>query len=111
MPACSAPANSLPDDADLARNIIGVIGGLDRYELPDAKGRKSLAHWLKGNTDEFLQRFREEVFATTTSDFRRLGEALAELSRQGHVVVMGSGAALREANAGRQDKLQLLQVI
>jgi Zn-dependent M16 (insulinase) family peptidase len=102
---------SLPDDADLARNIIGVIGGLDQYELPDAKGRRSLAHWLKGDTDEHLQRFREEVFSTTTSDFRRLAEALAELGRQGHVVVMGSEEALREAYAARQDKLQLLKVI
>ena len=62
--------------------------------MPDAKGYTSLTRYLTGETDERLQRFRDQALATTTADFRRLGEALEALKTTGDVVVLGGREAL-----------------
>ena len=38
-------------DNDLTRSIIGVIGDVDGYEFPDAKGYSSMWRQLTGTTD------------------------------------------------------------
>lgn len=87
------------NEDELTKNIIGAIGDVDAYQLPDAKGFTSMARWLIGETDEMRQQMREEILATTVADFRRLGEALAELNRRARVVVMGSPDALNNLNS------------
>jgi len=48
-------------DQDLVRSIIGAIGSIDTYRLPDAKGFTSLMWEITDNTDENRQRRREEA--------------------------------------------------
>jgi Zn-dependent M16 (insulinase) family peptidase len=98
-------------DAELTRSIIGVIGDLDAYQTPDAKGWTSLANSLTGATDEYNQRRREEVLSASPADFRHLADALAELARHAHVVVLGSEQAITEANARLREPLQVTKVI
>jgi Zn-dependent M16 (insulinase) family peptidase len=98
-------------EAELTRNIIGVIGGMDTYQMPDAKGWTSMANWLIGATDELNQRRREEILSASPADFRKLADALAELARHGNVVVLGSEQAIAEANAKREDVLQVTKLI
>ena len=43
-------------DAELTRNIIGTIGEVDTYRLPDAKGFASMQRHLIGDTDEARER-------------------------------------------------------
>ena len=40
-------------EQDLVRSVIGVIGSVDTYRLPDAKGFTSLIWELSGDTEEF----------------------------------------------------------
>ena len=47
-------------DQDLVRSIIGAIGSIDTYRLPDAKGFISLMWELTGNTDENRQQRRAQ---------------------------------------------------
>ena len=84
-------------DDELTRAIIGAIGAIDAYQLPDAKGYTSLTRYLTGETDERLQRFRDQALATTTADFRRLADALEGVKAAGDVVVLGSREALESA--------------
>ncbi len=81
-------------DDELTRGIIGAIGSIDAYQLPDAKGYTSLTRYLTGETDERLQRFRDQALGTTTADFRKLADALEALKTSGDVVVLGSREAL-----------------
>jgi Zn-dependent M16 (insulinase) family peptidase len=86
-------------DDELTRAIIGAIGAIDAYQLPDAKGFTSLTRYLTGETDERLQKFRDEVLSTTMADFRALADALEQVNAAGDVVVLGSREALEAANA------------
>lgn len=95
---------------DLTRSIIGAIGAIDAYQLPDAKGFTSLSRYLTGDSDETLQHHRDEVLATTAADFKQLAGALDGLRDQGQVVVMGSPDALAMANAERE-WLQITKVL
>ena len=87
-------------DDELTRAIIGAIGAIDAYLLPDAKGYTSLVRHLTGETDERLQQFRDEVLSTTTADFHALAGALAAARDGGDVVVLGSREALEGAGVG-----------
>jgi len=91
------------DDAELSRSIIGTIGSVDSYQLPDAKGWTSLANHLIGDTDEVLQRRREDILSAGAADFRRFAEALDEVAAHGRVVVLGSEQAIAAATAERAD--------
>lgn len=97
-------------DAELTRGIIGVIGVID-YQLPDAKGFTSMARHLVGDTDETLQRRREEVLATDAQDFRALGDVLEQAAKRGRVVVLGSEQAIGAANEQRSGFLAVSKVL
>jgi hypothetical protein len=91
------------DPAELTKSIIGAIGEMDAYQLPDAKGYTSLTRYLAGDTDQDRQRWREQILGTTRSDFHAFGETLAGLAEKGLVVVLGSLEAIERANAERGD--------
>lgn len=80
-----------PDDAQLAQAIVGAVGDLDAYLLPDAKGGRALSYWLTNDTDEARQQLREEMLSTTARDFRQFAEAL-DCLRDGAVCVLGGPA-------------------
>ena len=70
------------DEAELTRHIIGTIGEIDTYRLPDAKGFASMQRHLIGDTDEARQRMRDEILSTTAADIRDFAEADAQSGRQ-----------------------------
>ncbi len=83
---------------ELTKSIIGAIGQLDAYQMPDAKGYTALLRHLLGSTPEERQRIRDDLLSTSAADFRRLGEALGDFSTAGRVVVLGSADAIDQAN-------------
>ena len=86
-------------DAALTPAIVGAIGAIDAYQLPDAKGYTSLARYLANETDESLQAYRDQVLGTTVADFHALGDTLEQFNAAADVVVLGSPEALAAANA------------
>jgi Zn-dependent M16 (insulinase) family peptidase len=96
---------------ELTRAIIGVIGNLDAYQLPDAKGYTSMARYLAGESEAFRQGLREQVLATTPAQFSAFGEALEGVRDIGAVVVMGSQEALAAANEERPGWLEITKVM
>ncbi len=96
---------------DIVRSIIGTIGDLDPYLLPDAKGYAALTRALAGVTEEYRQARREQVLGASAKDFAEAADLLAEVARNGHVVVMGSETALTAANRERNGFLKLTKVL
>lgn len=82
---------------DLTRAIVGTIGDLDLYRLPEARGAYSLGRWLAGESDEALQALREEILSTTNDDFRAFAPILKEAASKGETCVIGGANAARAA--------------
>jgi Zn-dependent M16 (insulinase) family peptidase len=100
----------LPDD-ELTKSIIGAIGAIDAYQLPDAKGYSSMQRHLIGYADEERQAFRDEVFATKWADFRSFAGALDGLNQAGLIVALGSEDAIEAANAERDHMFTVTKVL
>ncbi len=96
---------------DVDKIIIGVIGQLDSYQLPDAKGYTALLRTLNNDTDGIRQRLRDQVLAATVADVRRLADLLDQVAQQGAVVVLGSEQAISAANQTLQAPLSLTKVL
>jgi Zn-dependent M16 (insulinase) family peptidase len=63
---------------ELVRSIIGTIGSVDGYQLPDAKGFTSLVHSLIGYRYEDRQAMRDQILAASEADFRRLAALITQ---------------------------------
>jgi Zn-dependent M16 (insulinase) family peptidase len=98
-------------DEELTKSIIGTIGDLDSYQLPDAKGWTAMTRSLTGMNDVRRQQFRDEVLGTTAKDFRAFGEILAEVGQQGEIVVLGSAEAIEKANTERAGLLEVKKIL
>jgi Zn-dependent M16 (insulinase) family peptidase len=86
---------------ELVKSIIGAIGDLDTYLLPDARGMVSMQRFLNGVTDESRQSMRQEILGTTTADVAAFADALEEVARHGLAAVLGSPQAIKQANEER----------
>ena len=96
---------------ELKKSIIGTIGNIDAYQLPDAKGWTSMVRYLTNYTDEERQRIREEVLSTKVDDFKGFARVLAELNKAGEVVVLGSADAIEKANKEKTGFLEVKKVM
>ncbi|KAI3906118.1 hypothetical protein MKW92_023745 [Papaver armeniacum] len=89
------------DDDTLTKAIIGTIGDVDSYQLPDAKGYTSLQRYLLGITEEERQQRREQILSTRVSDFREFSNALEAVKDKGVVVAVASAPDISIANEER----------
>jgi Zn-dependent M16 (insulinase) family peptidase len=99
------------DDQGLTRSVIGVIGTVDAYRLPDAKGFTSMLWELMGDTEEARQERRQEILGASRADFTALADGLDALRRDAEVVVLGSESAIKAANDERGAFLKVTRVL
>jgi presequence protease len=104
-------ANLDLSDDEITKSMIGAIGAMDAYLLPDAKGYTSMVNELTGNTEERRQQMRDQVLATTLADFHAFGEALRKVKDNGLTVVIGAKERIADANAQRGDFLDVVNVL
>lgn len=98
-------------EQDLVRSVIGVIGSVDTYRLPDAKGFTSLVWELAGDSEDARQQRRDEILGASNRDFKALAEALDHVASNGQVVVLGSEKAIKAANDERGGFLKVTKVL
>ena len=91
--------NFTPTKAQLSQAIIGCIGDIDAYMLPDAKGARALTQWLSGRSDESRQQARDEILSTTAADFREFADVIAAAVENPSICVLGGEKAARAAAA------------
>ena len=96
---------------ELTKSIIGTIGDIDTYLLPDAKGFTSMVWHLTGETREARQRLRDEVLGTTVADFRSFAEMLEGVKERGLVKMLGSEGAIQAAAPGLPGGFQMVKVL
>jgi len=92
------------EQSELTKAIVGTMGDLDSYQLPDSKGYTSLMRHLLKVGDEERQQRREEVLGTTEKDFHAFGEALeATRAPEAKVCAVTSPEAAAKAVTERPD--------
>jgi hypothetical protein len=88
---------------DVLQGIIGTVGDLDSPLSPDQKGYASMVEYLSGESAAYRQQWRNSVLNASPKDFADFGDKLKKVSEDGSVCVVGSEAALAEANKDRPD--------
>jgi len=99
------------DEDAMAKAIIGCIGDIDSYQLPDAKGYTSMLRHLLQVSDEERQIRREQILSTTLKDFREFAEALEAVKNSGKIVAVASAEAVKIANEKRPGFLNVKNII
>lgn len=89
--------NFNPTRAQLTQAIVGAVGALDTYLLPDARAIQALSWYLSGQTEELRQQMREEMLATTGQDFRNFASTLEAFAQNGDICVLGGNATAQAA--------------
>ena len=97
--------NLVLSEDELTRALIGAIGQLDAYQLPDAKGYSSCMRYLLDYTDEERQQLRDEVLATTQEHFNAFGETLNRAFENPTISVLCSSEAAAKAGLETQTKV------
>ena len=103
--------NEKISEQEIEKAIIGAIGEIDHYMLPDAKGFSSLIRYLAGITPEHRQRLRDEVLSTTREHFREFGNALKEVRDNGIIKILCSKNTFEQLNVPGDKKLSPLVVL
>ena len=91
-------ALELDQDA-LTKAVIGTIGDIDGYQLPDAKGYTALMRHVLGVTRDERQRRRDEILGTTLKDVREFAEAIECVKSGKSARVVAVTSAERAAQA------------
>ncbi len=74
---------------DLDCAIIGTIGEIDSYMLPEAKGITALWRELTGESIELRQKIRDEVFSTKRENFHDFAKPLQKAINDANYVAFG----------------------
>jgi Zn-dependent M16 (insulinase) family peptidase len=98
-------------DDELVKGVIGTIGDIDQYQLPDAKGFTSMVRHLTEENEERRQKMRAEILGATKKDFQSFGEILESAMPKGVVKVLGSETVIREAAAKNPGWLKVVKVL
>ncbi len=98
-------------EEELTKSIIGAIGDLDAYMLPDARGYTSMIRYLTGDTEEVRQQLRDEILGTKASDFKNFAQVLERVKESGLVKVLGSPDAINDVIADRPGWLEVVKVL
>jgi len=84
---------------ELSKAIIGCIGDVDTYMLPDAKGYQAMLRFLLSEDDAYRQKVRDEILSTNVEDFHKFADSLQSVSESGGICVVGSKEAVDAAQA------------
>ncbi len=99
------------DQSELIKGIIGAIGEIDAYQLPDAKGFTAMIRYLLDISDDERQLIRNQILETNSNHFKDFSNVLKQLAEKGLIVVLGSSSALESANQANNDFLKIAKVL
>ncbi|KAK9061503.1 hypothetical protein SSX86_018685 [Deinandra increscens subsp. villosa] len=91
------------DDDTIKTAILGAVGDLDSYQLPDAKGYTSFLRYLSGVPEEERQARREEMLSTRSSDFKEFAGVVDAIKDKGVIVAVASDHDVDSTNKERSN--------
>ena len=96
------------EDAELEKAIIGTIGLLDKPMGPPGRGYIAMIRNFAGLTDEDRQRFRNQVFDTSSKSLMEAADhLLAPAAKSSSVAVYAAAERLNKANETLDPELEI----
>ncbi|CAI5508537.1 unnamed protein product [Closterium sp. Naga37s-1] len=99
------------DEDARTKAIIGTIGDVDSYQLPDSKGYSSMVRYLLEVSEEDRQKRREEILTTTNKELNEFADYLQAVKEKGTVVVVASPGDVEAANKEKPGFLSTINVV
>ena len=99
------------DESELNKSIIGAIGEIDSYQLPDAKGYTAMLRFLLHISDEERQIIRDQLLSTNATHFKEFAKVLARLNQDASIVVLGANNSIQSANQENEQFLKITNVL
>jgi hypothetical protein len=99
------------NESELNKSIIGAIGEIDSYQLPDAKGYSAMLRHLLDISDQERQNIRDQLLSTSTKNFIEFAEVLEKLNQESNIVILGSGNSIQNANKENGEFLKISQIL
>jgi Zn-dependent M16 (insulinase) family peptidase len=88
--------NNLSEE-EVDKAVIGTIGDMDSYQLPDAKGFSSLLRYLTKMDDQKRQKIRDEILQTNSKDLQNFGLDLDKACQESFISIMGNKVKIEQA--------------
>lgn len=98
-------------DDELRKCIIGTIGDVDLYMLPDAKGFNSLLNYVVRYGDADRQKQRDQMLSASRADFRALGTALRKSGGEAVTAMLTSKSGAEGLSAEVRKSSRELQLL
>ena len=84
------------DERAMTQAIIGTVSVLDMPLTPAAKGLRAMSLYLTNQSQEEIQKEREQILDATAEDIRALAVHLRAILSDGCLCVMGGEKKLKE---------------
>ncbi|MCX7709763.1 MAG: insulinase family protein [Clostridia bacterium] len=84
------------DDRAMTDYIISTIGTMDAPMSPDSKGKLSDFNYLRGKTQQDIQKERNEILSTKLEDIRNYAEMVSGIMKQDYYIVIGNENKIKE---------------
>jgi len=78
------------EEREITKTIIGTISGMDTPLTPNMKGRRSMAAYFTGVTEEELQKERDQVLGCSLEDIHSLAPTVRSAAEGGNLCVIGN---------------------
>jgi len=95
---------------EIQKSIIGTIGDIDTYQLPDAKGFNALLNILASYTQEDRQHLRDQILGAQLEDFRHFGRLIADAKTRAALAIMASPERIEKELASLPEPLLRITV-
>ena len=89
-------ASFAPDEREMTKYIIGTLSDLDAPLGPAASGKRSMVMYLTGQTQEDLQKARDQILTASAEDIRALSAYVQAIIDEQCLCVIGSEEAINE---------------
>ncbi|WP_157493107.1 insulinase family protein [Desulfonatronovibrio magnus] len=88
------------NEDEVEKAVIGAIGEMDSYQLPDAKGFSSAVRYLTNIDDDHRQKVRNEILSTSLDHFQEFGRTLETAFKEdpGMICVIGGHDQVEKAS-------------
>jgi presequence protease len=84
------------NNREMTKYIIGTISDLDHPLTPQDKGEKASVYYIKGITQEDVQRERDEVLSTNQSEIRKYADLVQKVMKGNYYCVIGNEAKIKD---------------